>query len=336
MLIIGAREVQEILAESPRAVLDAVANAYRLHDAGRTAVPHSTFLRFPERPRERIIGLPAYLGAEVPVAGMKWIASFPDNIAQGLPRANAVVVLNSMATGEPLALLEGSLISAARTGASAALAAAALSPVDGARGISLIGCGVINLEVLRYTLALMPEITEITVCDTDEERARAFAGKAAALAPRAAVSVTTDSVRALGAHPLVSVATNTIEPHLDLAPCRPGSIVLHVSLRDLTPEAVLGARNIVDDPDHVCRERTSLHLAELQCGGREFVHGTIGGLLRADGDHHDPDRVTVFSPFGLGVLDLALADAVHTAAAARGLGTDVPDFLPDAAIPAVV
>ncbi|MEU2665700.1 2,3-diaminopropionate biosynthesis protein SbnB [Micromonospora sp. NPDC007220] len=323
MLIVSAGEVRQILADREDAVLDAVRRAYVLHARGRTVLPHSVFLRFPEDARNRIIGLPAYLGDDSPVAGMKWISSFPGNVDRGLARASAAIVVNSMTDGHPVALIEGSTISARRTAASAALAAGALAPP--ACGVSLIGCGVINFEVLRFLRAALPGLTEVTVFDLDAGRAAAFARRCARwdLTVRVAGGVE----EALGAHPLVSLATTAGVPHLGLAHCRPGALVLHLSLRDIFPADVRSAVNVVDDADHVCRAATSLHLAEQETGNRDFIAAGIGEILDGAGWRHGPERVTVYSPFGLGVLDLAVAELVRRAAERDGVGTRLPDFL---------
>ncbi|MGC4792023.1 2,3-diaminopropionate biosynthesis protein SbnB [Micromonospora sp. DT178] len=323
MLIVSAGEVRQILADREDAVLDAVRRAYVLHARGRTVLPHSVFLRFPEDARNRIIGLPAYLGDDSPVAGMKWISSFPGNIDRGLARASAAIVVNSMADGHPVALIEGSTISARRTAASAALAAGALAPPAG--GVSLIGCGVINFEVLRFLRAALPGLTEVTLFDLDAGRAAAFARRCARWDLK--VSVAGDVEEALGAHPLVCLATTAGVPHLGLAHCRPGALVLHLSLRDIFPADIRTAVNVVDDADHVCRAATSLHLAEQESGDRDFIAAGIGEVLGGAGWRHDPERVTVYSPFGLGVLDLAVAELVRRAAERDGVGTRLPDFL---------
>jgi ornithine cyclodeaminase len=285
---------------------------------------------------------------------MKWIASFPGNLAAGLDRASAVIVTNSPRTGRPEYLVEASLISARRTGASAALAAGTLAgprPDDGVTligcgvinfevlrflrlvlpglgAVTLIGCGVINFEVLRFLRLVLPGLGAVTLFDLDARRRAEFAERCAAQWPELAVAEAGDLETALAAHRLVSFATTAARPHAGLGSCAPGTLVLHVSLRDLTPQSLLTSRNVVDDVDHVCREETSVHLAEQLSGGRGFLHGTLGEHL--DGTRppvRDATAVTIFSPFGLGVLDLAVAALVREVAEAEGRGLAVPDFL---------
>ncbi|MFH9656765.1 2,3-diaminopropionate biosynthesis protein SbnB [Streptomyces sp. NPDC017248] len=329
MLILGSGEVRQVLDGAEDEVLAAVRRAYLLHERGRTALPHSVFLRFPDDPRNRIIGLPAYLGEDEPVAGIKWIASFPGNTASGLERASAAVILNSMATGQPEALLEGSVISARRTAASAALAAAVLGSSVPDTGVSLVGCGVIGFEILACLRAVLPGLAAVTVSDLDRSRAEVFAARCRDRWPGLRIEVAGSAEEALAAHRLVCLATTAAAPHLTTDACRPGTLVLHVSLRDLAPRSILAAVNVVDDADHVCRESTSLHLAEQLSGNRDFITASIGSVLDSGTPFRRPgDRVTVFSPFGLGTLDLALADLVRRRAGSLGLGTWIPDFLP--------
>jgi 2,3-diaminopropionate biosynthesis protein SbnB len=335
MLIIRHAEVREILDEREREIADLVATAYRLHDAGRSAVPHSTFLRFPDRPRDRIIALPAYLGGEMCVAGVKWVASFPENIDAGLARASATIVLNSLRTGYPEAFIEASLISAKRTAASAALAASVLTGPQAGEpfgpGVGLIGCGVINAEVLRFLAAMLPALSTATIFDTDAARVAEFAQRCAETVPKVGLTVADSADEVLSAHSVTAIATTAARPHLDLAACRPGSTVLHISLRDLTASSILISQNVVDDPDHVCREQTSLHLAEELSGDRAFITASIGGILRDPASfRRDPAGIVVFSPFGLGILDIALARFVLTEAVRARLGVHIDDFLPQA------
>jgi ornithine cyclodeaminase/alanine dehydrogenase-like protein (mu-crystallin family) len=93
--------------------------------------------------------------------------------------------------------------------------------------------------------------------------------------------------------------------------------VLHVSLRDLSPEIILGSSNIVDDVEHCLKADTSPHLAEQLVGNRDFIAGTLDDVM--SGRVTLPaDRPVVFSPFGLGVLDLAVGKHVYDEVARSG------------------
>lgn len=329
MLILGANEVRAVLDGAEEDVLAAVRRAYELHALGRTSVPHSAFLFFPAGERDRIIALPAHLGGEHPVAGVKWVSSFPGNLALGLPRASAAMILNSVRTGVPEVFLEASAISARRTAASAALAAATLSPGREETGVSLLGCGVIAFEVLRYLRFALPAVDTVTLYDLSGERLESFADRAAATWPSLRIETAASSAEAMAAHRLVCLATTASVPHVDARACGPGTLVLHLSLRDLTAGSIRRCVNVVDDPDHVCRAATSLHLAEQEAGDRGFIASSLGEVLLASTPYaRDEHAVTVFSPFGLGCLDLAVADLVRRVAVTRGLGTALTDFLP--------
>src|SRR5215472_7329423 len=112
ILLLNGRQVADLLVGQEAKVLAAVRGAYLAHAAGRSSLPHSSFVRFPGNDGNRIIALPGYLGGGFEVAGVKWIASFPGNVARGMTRASAILILNSCSTGRLEAIMEGSLISA--------------------------------------------------------------------------------------------------------------------------------------------------------------------------------------------------------------------------------
>lgn len=321
----------ELLSGHESELVDAVAEAYRTHAAQQSSLPHSLFLRFPDGPKNRIIALPAYLGGDFEVAGMKWVSSFPDNVRKGLDRASAVVVLNSLETGRPYAFIEGSSISAKRTAASAALAARALQNGHGVWASSLLGCGLINFEIARFLLNTCPGIKRFTLYDVDPARAEQFKERCSQTFNGIEVEVAQDVETALSRAPLISLATTAVTPHIsDLSACVPDATVLHISLRDLTPEAILSCDNVVDDIDHVCRAQTSVHLAEQSSGVRDFIRCTLADVLTGSAAPRKGDgSVTVFSPFGLGVLDLALAKVVYEHAVEKGIGEVIDSFLPE-------
>ncbi|MFI9012380.1 2,3-diaminopropionate biosynthesis protein SbnB [Actinosynnema sp. NPDC053489] len=322
--VVPGKVVKDILDTSKLDVVDVVEDAYLRHDDGRTVNPDSYFLRFPEKPDARIIALPAFADlSSAPVTGIKWISSFPANTQRDVPRASAVLVLNDYETGYPRALLEAASISSARTAASAAVAARALARhVPGDGEVAIIGAGVIARTILRYLAAVGYRIDRLSVFDLHEASADNLVALAKDELGLTAVRVGTVD-EALAAQTVVT-ATTAATPHIS-TPVRPGQVVLNISLRDFAPSVVLGAQNYFDDVEHCMKANTSPHLAEQETGNRDFVTGTIADVVRGRA-LPDPSRGVLVSPFGLGVLDLAVGQHVLLAAREQGLAIEVPDF----------
>ncbi|MFC4051758.1 2,3-diaminopropionate biosynthesis protein SbnB [Actinomadura syzygii] len=332
--VIPGAQVHAALAGREARVVRIVEAAYRLHGEGLTVNPDSYFLRFPDRPADRIIALPASVegGGKggVGVHGVKWISSFPGNVAAGIPRASAVLILNDAGTGYPFACLESSIISAARTAASASLAAAALADRRGdrPRRVGFVGAGLIARYVHTYLAANGFAFDELGVHDLSAEHAGGFKGYLERT-ENGPVTVHGSAESLIRSSDLVVFATVAGEPHVtDPGWFAHAPLVLHVSLRDLSPEVILSAYNIVDDVEHCLKANTSPHLAEQRVGHRGFVAGTLYDVLT--GKTSPPaDRPVVFSPFGLGVLDLAVARHVYDEVSASGELQTVPGFFHD-------
>jgi ornithine cyclodeaminase len=105
-------------------------------------------------------------------------------------------------------------------------------------------------------------------------------------------------------------------------------VVLHVSLRDLAPEILLASANFVDDVEHCLKADTSPHLVEQRTGNRDFLNGTLNDVML--GRAAPPtDRPVIFSPFGLGVLDLAVGKYVYDEVARAKQLRVIDDFFHD-------
>ncbi len=327
--VIPGAQVQHTLQGRERQIVELVEDTYRLHAAGQSVNPPSYFLRFPDRPTARIIALPASIGGQARVDGIKWISSFPDNVQAGLPRASAVLILNDHDTGYPFACLESSIISAARTAAMAASAAHTLSKARGTRPtrIGFFGTGLIARYIHTFLTATGWSFDEIGVHDTSADSAAGFDSYLRSTHDATSRITVHDSPEQLiRAGDLVVFATVAGRPHVtDPAWFDHNPLVLHVSLRDLAPEIILASTNIVDDVEHCLKADTSPHLAEQRTGNRDFLAGTLHDVMTGRAELPQ-DRPVVFSPFGLGVLDLAIGKHVYDEVTHTGQLHVIDDF----------
>lgn len=329
--VIGGKSIRNIVNEHIGEVFDLMKETLLLHRAGRTANPQSQFLRFPDMPDARIISLPASIRAGSRPTGLKWISSFPRNTRKGLTRASAILALNDPDNGFPYAVMEGSIVSAMRTAISAAVAAESIAaPSYKAAAVGFVGAGLISRHILEVLIARNWSLNPARVFDTEPKTAHRFSRYAESLGIEACPVSTIAA--AIADCDLVIFATTALVPHVHdrhLFSHKP--TVLHISLRDLGPDIIAASDNFVDDPDHCFSANTSLQLAEAAEGHRDFLAGTVADLI----GHTEPipkGKPCVYSPFGLGVLDVALGRFVFEQAAERGLAVPIPDFFEETSV----
>ena len=328
--VVPGSTVKSLIDDHRKQVFEVVEAAYRLHASGDTINPDSYFLRYADKPNARIIALPAHLGGTVQKSGIKWISSFPENRASNLARASAVLILNDSKTGYPLACIEASLISATRTAASAALAAEHISPHLREGALCVIGTGIIARTTVEWLLFRNWKFRKISLYDVDRKEAERFSAWLQDQHHLQA-DIQYRLEDALRGASLILFATTALAPYLtDEKLLEHSPTILHLSLRDICVNVILASQNIVDDVDHCLKANTSLHLSEMATGGRSFVAGTLVDVLdkRVVPDHHRP---RIFSPFGLGLLDLAVGNLVLEAAISSNAAIAIADFFSNSA-----
>src|SRR5215471_5600241 len=140
------------------------------------------------------------------------------------------------------------------------------------------------------------------------------------------VTVVPDVAQLLRASDLIVFTTVASAPHIaDASLFAHNPVVLHISLRDLAPEVLLASQNVVDDVEHVMKANTSPHLAEQRTGGRDFVTGTLAEIMLGR-QSVNRSRPIIFSPFGMGILDVAVGKWVYDQAVAAGQEQRLSDF----------
>jgi len=321
MLYLNESDLLALGADWDR-LTETITEALRCMLSGRCVQPIKPYLRFND-PDNRIIAMPAYIGAPFETAGMKWIASFPANPAGGLPRAHSVVVLNESATGRPYAILNGALPSILRTAAVSAvmlrrwLTTPPIRRRNRPLNVCLIGCGPIGQwHVRMLTSVLGPRLGRLAAYDLSPDRAQA----AAALAGPAGFAAS-DWREAYATADIVLTCTASGSRYIDMPPPA-GSLLLHVSLRDYAPSALSGVETIVvDDWDEVCRENTDIDCMHRTVGLRkEQTVSLADAVLGDEPPVRTEDARLLFSPMGMGVFDIAVASYFVELARQCGIG----------------
>lgn len=307
--------------------IDAMRDAFAQITTGQAEVPVRTAV--PIAAHEAVtLFMPARLGGG-PVLGGKIVSVHPRNRAAGLPTIHALVVLIDDATGQPLAALEGSYLTALRTGAGAGLATQCLARPD-ARVLACFGAGAQAETQVEAVCAVRP-IERVWVRSRSEESARRFVERLRGrLGFPGDLRVAADTREALAEADVVCAATSARTPILDGRDLRPGTHVNAIGAfttetREVDDETVRRARIVVDSR-HACLAEAGDLVIPMDAGviGGPETWTELGEIVlgRAPGRSSD-DEVTFFKSVGNAAQDLAAASLVLREAERLGLGVEV-------------
>ncbi|MFE0378161.1 ornithine cyclodeaminase family protein [Streptomyces inhibens] len=326
MLVLGRSQVEALLDTDT--LIDALASAMADLSAGRASAPDRVAALVPGRD-----GFLTAMPGFVPSAGVlmsKLLTLFPHNAGTPLPTHQALIVVFDPDTGEPAALLDGTAITTARTGACSALSARLLARED-ASVLAVLGTG----EQARSHAAAMCRvrpIRQIRVAGRDRSKATALAGELSAELQIDAQAADTYA-EALDGADIAAATTHSTDPVIRRAWLTPGVHVTSVGFnpdgREIDDATVAGAL--------VCVESRQAALAPFPAGSsdllnpirdgvitEEHVHAELGELIAGSKPGRSSrDQITLYKSVGVAVQDAAAAALVVAAARKQSVGTEI-------------
>ena len=329
MLILTADDVRKALPM--RETTDAMKRAYASLSDGRADVPLRTRLSVPSQDAVSLF-MPAYVQSEGGDAlAVKVVSLFPKNPERqrSLSLIQAAVLVLDAKTGQTMALLEGSSLTAIRTGAGSGAAIDLLARLD-SRVVAVFGAGVQGRTQLEAACSVR-KIEKAWVFDPFVERAEAFVGEMAELGgiPKE-LRVASNPEQALLEADIVCTATTSNLPVFADADLKPGTHVSAVGsytpeMQEVPSETVARALVVVDSRSATLAETGDL-LQPMQDGlfDEEHISAELGEIvLGRKLGRQSPEQITYFKSVGVAVQDAMAAQLALQNARKLGLGTDV-------------
>ena len=322
-LILSLDDVKSVLSMKP--CIDAVEEAFRQYSLGNVVQPTRPTIRIPAH-RALINAMPAYIGG-VEALGVKWVGGYLGNPALGLPVVQALIILNDGTNMSPLAVMNGTYITAVRTGAAAGVATRYLARA-GAASAGIIGAGVQAKTQLEAVCAVRP-ISSARVYDIFPEAAAQFAAEMSERLgiPVLAVATAEEAVREMD---VICTASTSKTPVVLGEWLKPGAHINGIGshstdARELDTQAVVRSTVVVDTMDAAMAEAGDL-LMPIAEGAitQDHIHGELGDVITGKIPGRTGEtEITLFKSQGLAIQDVATANLVFRAAVEKGIGIEV-------------
>ncbi len=326
MRVLSADDVRRSV--SMPAAIDAVEAAFVRLATGQADVPLRVQIATPEREGVSFF-MPARLGgAPAPALGLKVVSVFPGNLGRGEPSIYALVNLFDPASGRPLAVLDGTYLTALRTGAASGVATRHLARAD-ARVLAIFGAGAQALLQVLAVCAVRP-IERVWIVNRTRERARLLADRLRDAGLTQDLRIAPGPAQALAEADVVCTATSSPTPLFADADLRPGTHINAIgayrpAMAEIPAASLARARVVVDqrqaawaEAGDLIQARDAGVISEADIAGElgEVAAGTVPG-------RSGPAEITCFKSVGSAVQDVAVAALAFTRASELGLGVEV-------------
>jgi alanine dehydrogenase len=324
MVRILSREDVRLALPMGRAI-EVVKSAFAQLSTGDVEMPQRSSLNVP-RHNGVTLFMPAYLAADDLMA-VKILSVFNNNPALGLPLIHALVIVMDSNTGEMAALMDGTNLTALRTGAASGAATDLLARPE-ASSAAIFGAGVQGRTQLEAVCQVRP-VQEAWVYDLTPERAEAFGAE---MSQRLSIPVhiAQNPSEAVRQADIICTATTATSPVFSDADVQPGAHINAVgaytpNMQEIPVETILRAKIVIDQREAALAEAGDL-LIPLRQGliGEAEIHVELGAIAAGlELGRSSPEEITLFKSVGVAVQDAAAANAALAAARELGLGKEV-------------
>ncbi|MFV9504602.1 MAG: ornithine cyclodeaminase family protein [Oscillochloridaceae bacterium umkhey_bin13] len=325
MRVLSADDVRQ--AVPMLAAIDAVEAAFISLSAGQAEAPLRAHISTPDYAAISFF-MPARLGGTQPALGLKVVSVFPDNPARGEPSIYALVTVLDPSSGRPVAVLDGTYLTALRTGAASGVATRHMARPD-ARCLVVLGAGAQAFHQAMAVCAVR-SIEQIWLVNRTPARAEQLAERLRTAGVIASISVITDPALALAQADVVCAATSASSPVFADHDLQPGTHLNGVgsykpSMAEIPAATVARARLVVDQRQAAWAEAGDLVLArEAGLITERHVVAELGEVATGQiAGRTSPDQITFFKSVGNAVQDVAVAAVALARAETLGLGVEV-------------
>ncbi|MGA4721902.1 2,3-diaminopropionate biosynthesis protein SbnB [Fictibacillus nanhaiensis] len=320
MLYLSTKDVLEIgfnWNETVRIIKDAV----HLLNRNNYDQPIKPYLNF-NNPRNRIIAMPARAGGDFSVAGIKWIASFPENIDQGIPRAHSVTILNDEQTGVPLSVINTPLVSGIRT---ASVSGLMINEFLKHRAMNEIAIGIIGFGPIgQLHLKMVEELAGDKIVKVYLYDLRNINEELIPVSMRKKIEIVKYWEDAYVNADIFITCTVSSKGYINKQP-KSGALLLNVSLRDFNPRILDYTKSIVvDNWEEVCRADTDIEVFHNTRGLKKEDTINIVDVVCNNGLLKFPkDDAVMFNPMGMALFDIAISNSYYRQALQTGIGVEL-------------
>ena len=321
-LLLSRKEIEEILP--PKEVIKAVEDSYREFGLNTAIVPPRIRIDM-ESYNGNILIMPAYLTG-MDALGTKLVTTHLENSKFNLPTVIGTIILNDPKTGVPMAILDGTYITAMRTGAAGAVAAKYLSREDSST-VTIIGTGVQGRSQL-IALCEVRQIKKVFASDVDRKRCEQYVGEMKKRLD--AEVVKTDNLQeAVRQSDIVVTATPSSEPIIKGDWVKEGCHITGIGshspdARELDENVITKASKIVLDTWDAKKVGDIAYPISKGLLKEEDIYSDIGTIVAGKKPGRtSPKEITVFKSVGTAVADVSTALRTYQLAQKRRVGKSV-------------